>query len=477
MLFLVIFIEGYVVLASELLAIRLMIPFVGSGTETISIIISAVLLPLAIGYHIGGMSYQRSFAKRSRFGKPQRSVRSILQSNIVISLTIFVFSLSYVFLELFFEFISSHGITNRLAQTSIYCLLFIVPPVYLLGKTVPLVSHYFSQQRLSEITGKMLFFSTTGSFFGSVFSTIVLMTYAGVNVTVIVTLTMLALISLLLGRKILTIHNALLIPILGLLLTFNSNSAMKNANIVSSNAYNTVQIVYPPEGTPSKLLVLNRSKSSIVSSDPNDRFPYIAYIEDNFIAPLNIATGAPRDILVLGAGGFTLGLYDTVNNYTFVDIDPSLKEVAETNFLPGSLAKNKHFVPASARAFLHSENKKYDLIIIDTYTNAISIPMETTTREFFLEAKGHLRNSGILIANIICSPTFSDTFTVRYHNTFSSVFPTSTRQIIALPDPWNDMETPHHSSVNVIYTYYSTVASGDTAIYTDLKNSFSFDVP
>ena len=53
-LFFVIFLEGFVVLSLELLAIRLTIPFVGSGTDTISIIIAAVLLPLAFGYYRGG---------------------------------------------------------------------------------------------------------------------------------------------------------------------------------------------------------------------------------------------------------------------------------------------------------------------------------------------------------------------------------------------------------------------------------------
>ena len=42
--------EGYVVLSTELLAIRLLIPFVGNSTETLSIIIAAVLMPLAIAF-------------------------------------------------------------------------------------------------------------------------------------------------------------------------------------------------------------------------------------------------------------------------------------------------------------------------------------------------------------------------------------------------------------------------------------------
>jgi hypothetical protein len=47
-------IEGYAVLAVELLAIRQLTPYVGNATDTVAIVIAAVLLPLAFGYEAGG---------------------------------------------------------------------------------------------------------------------------------------------------------------------------------------------------------------------------------------------------------------------------------------------------------------------------------------------------------------------------------------------------------------------------------------
>lgn len=473
-LFLVIFIEGYVVLASELLAIRLLVPFVGSGTEIVSIVVSAVLLPLAIGYHVGGTAFSRHYQKRSRSGKASRSVRRILGRNILIALSILSLGLSYLFLEWFFLKMAIWGIHNRLLQTAIYCLLFLVVPVYILGQTVPLVSNYFSRRKLSEITGLMLFFSTTGSFFGSVFSTIVLMTYAGVNVTVMLTLSLLVVLNLLLVRRLVSISSLVCALLVIVFVGLNGDIAMKTMHVVSNNAYNTVQIGVSRDKQ-TKTMVINRSIASYVSQDPNKRLPYIAYIEDNFITPLMVTGREPRDVLVLGAGGFTLGLYDTNNNYVFVDIDPSLKEVAEAHFLPGELAKNKHFVPSSARAFVRSDEKKYDLIIIDTYTNMMAIPMETTTQEFLRDIKKLLKENGIVVVNIISSPTFSDAFTVRYHNTFTSVFPTATRQVIGTIDPWNHANKDKPVVANVIYSFYNTEFAHDNGIYTDDKNSYSLD--
>src|SRR5690606_5042351 len=163
--------------------------------------ISAVLLPLAIGYHFGGTAYARVFARaQKRFGKAP-SVRRLLLKNMLIALSILTLGLSYPFMEWFFGQLSSSGIEHRLAQAACYSALFLVWPIFLLGQTVPLISNYFSRRRLSEITGRMLFFSTAGSFLGSVFSTIVLMMVIGVHNTVIVTLALLCGLILLLARR------------------------------------------------------------------------------------------------------------------------------------------------------------------------------------------------------------------------------------------------------------------------------------
>ena len=116
LLFAVILIEGYVVLACELLAIRQLIPFVGSGTEIIAIIISGVLLPLAFGYHFGGIAYKRAYAKAVRQGKRPPSIRRILLKNILIALAFLSLGLSYLFLSAYFRFLDYAGIDQRLLQ-------------------------------------------------------------------------------------------------------------------------------------------------------------------------------------------------------------------------------------------------------------------------------------------------------------------------------------------------------------------------
>lgn len=469
LLFLTILLEGYVVLASELIAIRTLIPFVGSGTEVIAIVISAVLLPLAIGYHVGGQRFQREQSKRKN---KVVSVRKILLKNLLNAMIPLVFGLSYIVQELFFGLLTFIGITHHIPQAAVFCLVFLVYPVFLLAQTIPLLSNYFSSQHLSAITGKMLFFSTLGSFGGSVISTIVLMMIIGVHYTLVFTIGLLVLIVLLLTRRWHDFDNIIALFFLGVVFSLNSGWLMTELDVVENNQYSMVKIVDKMEEQNTIFMDINRSNSSSYSPDSTKRFRYLQFIERNIINPA-IKSGTPKKFLIIGAGGFTLGVDDDVNHYTYVDIDATLRETAEKYLLPRPLGDNKEFVPMSARAFLTRDDNSYDFIILDAYTNIRTVPMEVVTREFLLETKNHLNKGGVLISNVISSPAFQDKFTVRYNNTFRSVFPYFTVQVVHDMNPWQEGKMGYD---NILYVYHHRPEfHEDKSIYTDNLNSYSID--
>lgn len=446
------------VLASELLAIRQLIPFVGSGTETVAILVSAVLLPLAIGYHQGG--------------RAPVHIRRRLIRNLLIALGYLTLALSYPVLELFFTLLDRAGLHHPIAQTACYALLLLVVPIYLLGQTVPLISNYFHRQRISELTGRMLFFSTVGSFLGSVFSTLVLMNTIGVHATVSATLALLVLLVAVLARRTPGAAGMGALCILLLTLLLNSPATLRAFRIVSNNSYNTVSVHATPEG--GRLLRINRSPSSALTKEGTSAFPYITYVESTFVAPLAAARGRPGTVLVIGAGGFTLGLKDTANRFTFVDIDPALKQIAEQHFLSAPLGHNKTFIAQSARAFVRREHARYDLIFIDTFTNVFSAPMETITQEFLADAKKLLTADGILIVNQVARPDLSDRFSLRYDRTFARVFGAYTRQVIGDYNPWAH-DTTTAALRNILYIYYARAETTDPTYYSDDLNSYSLD--
>lgn len=467
-LFLIIFLEGYVVLSTELLAIRLLIPFTGSGTDTVSIIIAAVLMPLAFGYYAGG-----KFKTQRKNGRRAFTIRRRLVLNLAVAAAILTPGLSYTFISWAFDQQFLYfGWNDRIWLTTIYAALFLICPVFLLGQTVPLISNYFSRERLPALAGRMLFFSTMGSFMGAVFCTLVLMTYVGVHHTVSITITSMAVLTFLLSKKKISIETSAATLCVILSLVINSDAALKYFDIVKNNRYNTIRIV-DVDSQNSRLLILNNNYSSGIYRDSDKPYlGYFKYVEENFIEPLDFDPGPPRDILVVGAGGFALGRRDQKNNYTYIDLDGDLQKVSEELFLKEKIGPNKKFEAVEARAFLNLTKKKYDLIVLDVFHGPTRAPEHLVTREFFEQVKSRIKKNGAMVGNYIASPTFSDPFSVKLDNTMRAVFPNLNRQILGQYSIWDRSDAP----VNVIYSY---VHSPDAAkdIYTDNKNTSLFDKP
>lgn len=456
-IYLVIFLEGFVVLATELLAIRLTIPFVGSGTDTISVVIAGVLMPLAAGYYRGG----------SLSISHPRTIRTKLKKNFLLSLIILSAGLSYALVSPFFEhLIETLNQKNRLILAALYVFLFIAPPTYFLGQTIPLISRYFKKETLTRITGKILFFSTFGSFLGATFTTIVLMNLVGVPYTSVCVLLTTALLITLLSKSYRDTYLILAFIPLIFGIFINSPTILKQYDVVTSNAYNIVQIKEHEGKKPIRYLKLDGSFSASIFRNDDD-FPmlYAKYIDENLIHPMQ-RLGDDGKILILGAGGFTLGRNNLRNDILYVDIDPQLKKVAEDHFLQKPIDKNKTFIAQPARSFLSETEDLFDLIVIDLGKGITGIPEHLVTTGFFQQIKDRLKPNGIAAAHYTLSPLIDDPFSRGLDNTINSVFPYTSRIILGGYNPYATSYIPRNS---VIYIYKNN--DGETSeIYTDLLN-------
>jgi spermidine synthase len=472
-LYFIIFLEGYIVLSAELLAIRQLISFVGSGTDTISIIIAAVLMPLAIGYYIGG-----GFKEAQKTAPNKITIRQKLLKNIFIATMFLMPALSYIVLSLFFETLSFIGIHSRLLSTALYAAIFLVYPIFLLAQTIPLISNFFDSSEISRVTGKMLFFSTLGSFMGATFSTLILMATIGVHHTATLSILGLCALYFALSKRKITPQFLTILFIGGLALLLNSDNVMRDLKIVENNQYNTIKISENSDGL--RILSLNNNRSSAYkkSNDQTQKrnfFGYVNYINRNFISPINNEEEPTRSILVIGAGGFTVGLQDHKNEYVFVDIDSSLKEISETHFLEQKLGKNKHFEPIPARSYLRKakqNGQKFDLIVLDAYHGASAIPEHLITKEFYEDVKNLTKEDGIIVGNFIASATFNTAFSMKLDNTLKSVFPFVSRQFLS--NKYNGWSDNARNKVNIIYIYHHR-KNQENGIYTDNRNRVFYD--
>ena len=207
----------------------------------------------------------------------------------------------------------------------------------------------------------------------------------------------------------------------------------------------------------SEIMRINGSFSSKISVRKDLMFDYVRFINETFIASL--PQDFPRDILVLGAGGFTIGLGDSFHNYTFLDIDKDLKNIAEQKFLQRPLPENQKFIAEDAYLFMLNAKQKYDLIVVDVFSAVRSIPMN-----FFRMVKDRLKPNGIMVANVITSPSFGNDFSRGLDNTLRQVFPQYLdRRVLQPYNPYG------RDLANVEYVYYNYPS--DKTVYTQDKNA------
>lgn len=447
-----IFIGGFASLATELIALRQLSTFVGSTTAITSIIIGVIMLFMSIGYYKG-----------STISLAKTKLRTTIYKSFIRLSWMIILSSSFVLLVGYFVGLYLVGLYNSLLRTTIYSLVFLSYPSFVFGQITSLASRVLHKYNRNE-TGKVMAVDTIGSVMGSLVSTLVLMPLIGVNYT-LVSIVFLCLVgAALFSKKLLFVRWSTILVLAWLL---NHNLILEKIfGIVENNEVSTIAILNVDKGQ-SKLMTINDTYASKLSKDKNLLFEYAVFIDENYINTL------PKDkkskILILGAGGFTMGRNDDVNDYTYVDIDKSLKDIAEKNFLGKKLGANKKFVVNDANQFLNENKEQYDLIVLDSYS-ARTPPLSLATVEYFRRVKAHTKEGGIVAINIAAYPDFSDAYSTHIDNTIRTVFTQNLHsQIFQNFNPWSDDKT----EISILYSWFNRPNSGE--IYTNNKSRLSLD--
>lgn len=405
-LYAIILLEGFASISIEMLTIRQLIPFFGNSVIITSLIIGIFLLFLAIGYWRGGQHKQNFLEK--------------LASNFTISLVFTGIGFSYFFISAFVGYLMGDLHIPHLITLTVYLLLILAPTIYLLGQTVPLTTNLFNQQKgVAGISGQALFISTIGSFLGAVLTTLIIFNYFGVGFSVFFNcgLLFILIMAIYLQAKPSYILVACLCVVMGLVYLLNVQ--FEEMFFLKTNNYANYRITQSDGKVyaPGKILIVNNSYASLISEDQKS-FPYVEFIKDLLFKKYKVTN---QDILIIGAGGFTVSAENEYgNHFDYVDIDTEILPIAEENFLEDK-AKGD-FYGQDARLFLNNNEKKYNIVISDPYNSSANIPASLVTKEYFQKIYNTLTDNGILIANIIASPMFRDNYSRTIDNTIRSVF-------------------------------------------------------
>jgi len=167
------------------------------------------------------------------------------------------------------------------------------------------------------------------------------------------------------------------------------------------------------------------NQSRMLRSDPAEG----GYEYTTFFHMARLFT-TPRRVAFLGLGGGT-GPKQFLREYpdaeiVAAEVDPGVVRVAREYFaLPEDPRLEIEVV--DGRVFLRRSRKKFDAIIVDAYTSGkygSSIPFQMTTREFFELCKKRLAEGGVVLYNVIERPgTARFDFLRALYKTIGVVFP------------------------------------------------------
>lgn len=380
-------VSGAAVMVLEIIATKILEPFLGSSIFTWIGVISVMMAALSLGYFLGGKLADR---------KPESSYVA------------FIFILSGLFIALIplisypvLELSSYLGIMYGPILASI--LLFSIPSVLLAMISPYLIKLSAKQLKIiGEISGNIYAISTVGSIMGTLLTGFYIIPNLGIKTTLF------SLSMILIANGVLFLRKRKLLPlVLGLIL----NSAVpqlvnfkpSSTQLMLYENYSPYQYMRVVDSTEknTRTLSVGYGAQARISLNPTD--PLLGYPRyQKLIYALN-PNIKKAFFIGLGAGAMPKDMHEKTDaNITVVEIDPTVVEVAKRFFNFSEDAKMRVEI-GDGRILLRNSNEMYDYIVVDAYLAPIP-PFHLTTAEFVKELKSHLNPGGIVFINII-SPT------------------------------------------------------------------------
>jgi len=385
------FIEGGVVMVTELAGAKLLTPFFGASLYSWASTLSITLLALMAGYYFGGY-----VTTKPRFSSSDKIVWVFLLSGLLVLLMPFL----------------GHFIMQRTISFSFFVglvlsqLFFLFFPIFLMGMISPMI--IFQVTKKAELSGRsagnIYAISTSGGIlFTMIFGFVIIPDY-GISMPVkLLGLAVCALALIFLLKEKLTVKKvplALALILITAAVSFNQASPGSFSPLAKTTMLNYSegllgelkvmdQVGFSPNGEPvtiRKLKVNNIQQNYVFTKMPTQSLLY--YV--NFTKQL--VKFAPRKqtglLIGLGAGSLFKILYDQGIQVETVEIDRRIYDIGIKYFeMP------EHFCTITdGRYFINVTKKKYDLIILDVIIGE-SVPGQLITLESF-KRLGELLNPG-----------------------------------------------------------------------------------
>ncbi len=408
----------------EMIVGRVLTPYFGSSLIVWASVIAVTLLAMSLGYLIGGTQ-----ADKSKNIRPL--ARNIINAGIYISIC--AYYLSHI------ESVSSI-LSNTFFASLFGAAILLFVPCYFLSTYSPFVLKLSLDNidSTGKISGRLYSLATVGSIFGTLFTSFILINNFNLDFLYMMTglLTLVCGISLLLDQKFKMISFFLYVCLV-VIYCFNIQredpveDPMENVgqmkNGIIDKAVSHFSNIYILKKNNNIYMRANLKKDEGYESGIDLYHPEKLLFKYNVLLTYSVIFPDKLDnILVLGLGGGTASTYLKrhlqKSKFEVVEIDDQVIKFGKKYFNVVEDEQYKIF-NQDARLFLSKTNKRYDLILQDTYRGQ-NIPFHLTTKEYFSKVKSKLTSNGCFATNMA---TYKKDLTILHSQitTLKSVFENS----------------------------------------------------
>lgn len=467
------FIASFCTLVIELVAGRVLAPYVGVSLYTWTSIIGVVLAGISGGAYAGGKLADR---------RPRESTLGWLL--IASGAAAICIAPATTLLASEQGLLTQFGIAPTLLSRVVllsFTLFFL--PAFFLGMISPVAVKLAVRdvETAGSVVGRIYALSTLGSILGTFVTGFWLVARFGTRTTLIgvgiVLIVCALLFGGLVGRRARAVTAIVLVAVAayaglwpGALPPPYQDPLIQpsGTGIVhfEESQYYTIQVdrtIRDDTGAPLHALHLDHLVHSYADLDDPTHLEYGYLRTFNEVVELTARRGPVFRLLFIGGGGYTLPrLVDAVHESAQVDvveIDPAVTRVARRFFGVGRDAAIRTF-NEDARWFAMRGGEPYDVIFIDAF-NDLSVPYHLTTRELTARLHGLLTPEGALVVNVI-DDFHRGRFLASYVRTLQSVF--GDEHVGILMDEAGDMESSRSTFV-VVASRSLAAISAETAAH------------
>lgn len=456
------FITGFVLMAFELAASRILAPTIGTSIYVWTSVIGVMIAALAVGYAAGGWLAD------------QRGKKSDVAWLLLIA------ALGIICTCLFYDPVlmaaTSLADDPRLQGVIASTVLF-VPASFIIGTISPYLAklRVRSLERTGRSVAGLSALNSLGGISGTFLTGFVFFDYIGSRET----LALLAGILLISSWPVLGWRPQLRIRLLitfalGIAITLQLIAPAQAGVVASIDTPTSHYKIVDLDQTFNKLRVLIMGpggyQSGVYTTGPKT----LAFDYTRKIASVVEAAPQKDRILIIGGGAFTLPEYfgRTYPNASIdvVEIDPELPGIAEKYFRYEPTA-NTRVLAKDGRAFLRENTTKYDIVVVDAYNDA-AVPFSLATREYTKQLAASITPQGIVVANLIagtneqCLPLL-----VGIHSSYRSAFSRS------LFYPLSNIDMSAEQNIIAVYSNnplsWTSTLGGSATVTVDTNKPFT----